>query len=226
MPVLSLKTLSENKCEVCNFVFKTQNDIKEHIKNTKNCSAVSGITSQERTFNYNLTTAKAKSNLLKSAKREPYEVVHHQKCVKILFNAGLYKVVLLPLISAFEQLEPSGPLSAQILNIKLVSLVPGTDITGNVVDTKIELDVNNQKVTLHAYNTTQNLKVEGAGYLVLVEHFLVPLLSQKCKELEAEIEDVNNDIIDKFGQSYQKVKNVGTWKERMSKNLFVLIVIL
>ena len=217
MPIISLQT-SENKCDICNFVFKTQNDLKEHFKISKNCSPVSSITLQERTFNYNLTTAKAKSNLLKSARREPYELVHHQKCVKILFNAGLYKIVLLPLLSAFEHLEPSGPLSANIINIKLVSLVPGTDISGNIVDTKVELDVNNQKVTLHAYNTTQNVKVEGAGYLILVERFLEPLLSQKSKELEAEIEDVNNEIIDKFGQSNQKLRNFETWKDRMSKN--------
>ena len=218
MPILSLQALSENKCDICNFVFKTQNDLEEHIRISKNCSSVSRIISQERTFNYNLTTTKAKSNLLKSARRDPYEIIHHLKCVKILFNAGLYKVVLLPLLSAFQNLEPSGPLTANILKIKLVSLVPGKDISGNVVDTKIELDVNNKKVTLHAYNTTQNGKVEGAGYLILVEDFLEPLLSQKSKEFEAEVEDINNDIIDKFGQENHKLKNVGTWKDGMSKN--------
>jgi len=223
MPILSLQTVSENKCDICNFVFKTQNDLKEHIRISKKCSSVSGIISQERTFNYNLTTMKAKSNLLKSARRGPYEIIHHQKSVKILFNAGLYKVVLLPLISAFEHLEPSGRLTANILNIKLVSLVPGKDISGNIVDTKIELDVNNKKVTLHAYNTTQNVKVEGAGYMMLVEDFLEPLLVQKSKEFKVEVEDVNNDIIDKFGQQNHKPKNVGTWKDSMTKNLSVLV---
>ena len=77
---------------------------------------------------------------------------------------------------------------------------------------------NNKKVTLHAYNTTQNVKVEGAGYLILVEDFLEPLLSQKSKEFEAEVEDVNNDIIEKFGQPNHKLKNFGTWKDRMNKN--------
>ena len=62
------------------------------------------------------------------------------------------------------------------------------------------------------------MKVEGAGYLILVEDFLEPLLSQKSKEFEAEVEDVNNDIIDKFGQPSHKLKNVGTWQDRMNKN--------
>ena len=153
------------------------------MKISKKCYSVSNINTHERVFNYNLTTAKARSNLLKSARREPYEVVYHQKCVKIIFNAGLYKVAVLPLISEFEHLKSSGPLCSNALNIMLVSLVPGTDISGNVVDTKVELDVNNLKVTLHAYNTTQNIKVEGAGYLTLVDHFLKPLLSQKSEEL-------------------------------------------
>ena len=88
--------------------------------------------------------------------------------MKFLINAGLYKIVLLPLISSFEKLKQSGPLQANSLIIKLVSTIPGYDISGNVVDTKVELDVNTKKVTIHAYNTTQNVKVEGAGYLLFV----------------------------------------------------------
>ena len=93
----SLKTT----CNTCNFVFKTENDLNDHTEVSKNCSQVSNIL-QERKFNYNLTTAKAKSNLVKSANRESVETIYHQKCVKFLINAGLYKIVLLPLISSFE----------------------------------------------------------------------------------------------------------------------------
>ena len=47
MPILRLQT-----CNVCKFVFKTQYDLTEHTKISKNCSPVSIINSQERIFNY------------------------------------------------------------------------------------------------------------------------------------------------------------------------------
>ena len=84
-------------------------------------------------------------------------------------------------------------------------MVPGYDIPGNVVDIKVELDVNNKKATIHAYNTTQNVKVEGAGYLLFVENFLKSLIAQKSQELDDEIEDVNNEIIEQFGPNNKKI---------------------
>ena len=97
-------------------------------------------------------------------------------------------------------------------------MIPGYDISGNIVDIKVELDVNNKKVTIHAYNTTQNVKVEGVGYLLFVENFLKPILVQRSQELEDEIEDINNEIIEQFGQNNQTRRAANTWKERMTKN--------
>ena len=134
---LSLQSSNEKnsirtKCDTCNFVFKTEKDLNDHTAVSKHESQVSNIDLRKRKFNYNLTTHKARSNLVKSANREPFETVYHQKCVKFLINAGLYKIVLLPLISSFENLQQSGPLLTNSLEISLVSMMPGYDLSGKI----------------------------------------------------------------------------------------------
>ena len=53
--------------------------------------------------------------------------------------------------------------------------------------------------------------------ILFVENFLKPILVQKSKKLEDEIEDINNEIIEQFGQNNQKRRAANTWKERMTK---------
>ena len=192
--------LQRDKCETCNFVFKSQEDLNSHIQSSNHKSSPHDqIRINMRKFNYSLTSAKAKANLLKSAKSNNLEIKYNQKSIKLIFSAGMYQLVVLPLLNAFEKWDMVEPLKGNGLIIYLVSLIPGRDLSGNVVDSKVELMVNNVKVTFHAYNTTQNVKVEGAGYLEFVEKFLKPLLASKSNEFEAEIEDINNDIIEKLG---------------------------
>ena len=201
--------LQQNKCETCNFVFKTEYDLNSHTR-LNNHKSTANLSRNTRIFNYSLTSIKAKSNLLKSARSASFEIKYNQKSVKLLFSAGMYKLVVLPLLNAFEKMNKAHPIKGNGLSIHLVSILPGHDLGDIVVDFKVDLLVDNIKVTFHAYNTTQNVKVEGSGYLEFVEKFLKPLFVAKSNALEAEIEDVNNEIIDEFGQPNQKIATAGT----------------
>ena len=54
--------------------------------------------SLERHFAYKLSDKKATTNLLKSAAREPIEIVERQKCNIIVLNVGSYIETVLPLL--------------------------------------------------------------------------------------------------------------------------------
>ena len=96
--------LQQNKCETCNFVFKSTADLNAHTQLSKHESSLQDWNRvNTRQFNYSLTTAKAKSNLLKSAKSCNLEIKYNQKSVKILCRAGMYQLVFLPLLNTFEK---------------------------------------------------------------------------------------------------------------------------
>ena len=58
------------------------------------------------------------------------------------------------------------------MNISVSDFSAGLELNGKHFDTKIEFQVNNQKVVMHYYNSTQNLKVEGSVYLDFIDKYL------------------------------------------------------
>ena len=79
---LSLQSSNEKnsirtKCDTCNFVFPTENDLNNHAAISKHGFQVLNRSFQDRKFNYKLTSAKARSNVIKGANREPFQTDYH-----------------------------------------------------------------------------------------------------------------------------------------------------
>ena len=70
----------------------------------------------------------------------------------------------------------------------------GMDLNNKHVDTKIVLSVSNKKVVLHSYNSTQNIKVDGSGYLHFIERFLAPTIQSNIDKLSTKISEYDKKV--------------------------------
>ena len=126
----------------------------------------------ERNFNFKLTDKKATSNLLKSANGQQFEVETKQMSKLLKFSPGTYLQVAKPLLNQYIKIhENKTTILENGLEIIVHDLREGQELNNKNVDTKIELSVNKQKVIMHCYNTTQNILVNGIGYLNFSENF-------------------------------------------------------
>ena len=149
---------------------------------TKICSSLS------RNFGYALTDKKASKNLLKSAGKDPMEVIERQKCLIIELSVGAYKEVVFPMLNHWK----SGVSENE--NITVDNLTPGYDDKRNHIDTLIQLTFNGESVTICCYNTTQRIKVEGKGY-VEFSKFLQTLLKERIDKASTNIDNYNKSVI-------------------------------
>ena len=58
-----------------------------------------------RHFNYELSDKKAKSNLLKCAAREAFEIVERTKCTMLTFSLGSYLEMVMPTVVNWKNSE-------------------------------------------------------------------------------------------------------------------------
>ena len=56
------------------------------------------------------------------------------------------------------------------------------------------------KIVVHSYNSTQNMKVEGKGYIEFIKVFLEPYFKQILSNLDPKIEQCNRRIIKDLGK--------------------------
>ena len=129
----------------------------------------------DRTFNFKLTDKKAKSNILKSANRPQFEVEMKQLSLNLKFSAGAYLLVAKPFIDQCETyFDSKSSLMENGMEVKVNEFRAGKDLNDKHFDTKIVFLVNAQKVTMHCYNSTQNIMVNGSIYVEFIEKFLRP----------------------------------------------------
>ena len=70
------------------------------------------------------------------------------------------------------------------------------DLNGKHFDTKIVFNANGNKIVLHSYNSTCNLKVEGKFYLQFIDNYLEPLFScQVSKNVNSIAQAIRESII-------------------------------
>ena len=155
-----------------------------------------GISSTlQRTFNYELSDKKAKSNFLKSAARETYEVEDNQLCTMINFSVGAYLEVVIPTVIEWNTSKEKYTNE----NIKVEQVLPGFDEKGKHVQTIVRFRFKSEKITVTCYYTTQRIKVEGKGYLFFVSSFLQPLFLNKISQvLPGKIDKWNKEVIAYF----------------------------
>ena len=119
-----------------------------------------------RHFGYELSDKKAKSNLLKGAGRDMLEIAEKQKCVMFTFSVGAFLETVIPMVEVWSQTKVK--IKTDEGDIDLVDFVPGFDENGKHMDTLLRFRMNQEKITVCVYNTTQRIKVEGKGYLIFV----------------------------------------------------------
>lgn len=62
-------------------------------------------------------------------------------------------------------------------------------------DTKIVFMFNGNRVVIHSYNSTQNMKVEGKGYLELIDKYLEPYFLEIISKSGQSITEYNRKVV-------------------------------
>ena len=152
-----------------------------------------GISSTlQRSFNYELSDKKAKSNFLKSAAREALEVEEKQLCTMMSFSVGSYLEVVIPTVIDWN--NSRNKFSKEDNGVE--DVLPSFDEKGKHVESVIRFRFKREKITVTCYYTTQRIKVEGKGYILFVTNFLQPLFQQRISQvLPGKIEKWNKEVI-------------------------------
>ena len=85
------------------------------------------------------------------------------------------------------------------MNVLVSEIQTGEELNGKHFDTKIVFYANNDKIVIHAYNSTCNLKVEGSTYLNFIENYLEPLFVKEVGRCKAEIIECDKSIMTSLG---------------------------
>ena len=176
---LEASTLA-NSCEK---VVKLNNTEMEKME-ISDVSSVGGA----RMFNFKLTDKKARKNLLKSAQRKYLEIESKQNCKNLKFSPGSYLLVAKKMVDECQvKFEQNAIFNCEDLEIKVVDFLSRHELNNKHFDTKIIFSVNNQKVVMHCYNSTQNLKIDGQAHCYFAEKFLEPLLLSQIEDLKEKL---------------------------------------
>ena len=89
-------------------------------------------------------------------------------------------------------------------HIKVSEFKAGFEENNKHFDSKIVFLVNENRIVVHSYNSTQNMKVEGKGYSYFIEEFLEPIFTKNVSNLHQRIEKCNRKIIKDLGKSQVK----------------------
>ena len=116
-------------------------------------SEVTQYKEDNRQFKYNLNDTKAKSKLLKGAKRIPFELVKNNGSLNLLFNVGSWNHVVLPSIRYWNEIKGDKTCKIGSSTVRISSVNVGMETGGKHVDTLIVFVINREKVTCHLYNT-------------------------------------------------------------------------
>ena len=63
------------------------------------------------------------------------------------------------------------------------------------------------RTTVHAYNTTMNMKIDGKGYLDFTDNILEPLLCDIIRVNENFVSQQNNFVLKQVGKSPKSRSN-------------------
>ena len=156
---------------------------------------------QERKLNFKMTDKKAKANLLKGASRVHLEIETKQKSKNFRFSTGAFIYVAKQMIKECEtKFKSKSCIFHDDMEIRVDEFKDGLELNQKHFDTKIVLFVNGNKVVMHCYNSTQNIKVEGSIYLDFIRKFLEPLYQSNIERLKANIIEYDKAVIAALNQ--------------------------
>ena len=149
-----------------------------------------------RKFNYQLTDKTAKANLLKAATRNCFEIEAKQKSSNLRFSAGSYLYVVMPMVKIWQtKYEKNETFQEGSLSVKVEEIENGLEMNARHLDTKIVFSVNNKKVVLHCYNSTQNLMVNGKMYVEFIDQYLQPLFVKEIETIRFKIAEYDKTVV-------------------------------
>ena len=152
-----------------------------------------------RVFGYALNHKRAKSKLLKGAKRaKNLNVEVKSGCVNLRFDDGSYFEIILPLLREWHR-RSNEIININNIEVKIIEVDAGIENTAKHVDTKLIVIVNGDRLVLHAYNGTQNLMVQGRNYENFAINYLQPFFINKIELAIDKITEFNNGVKDALG---------------------------
>ena len=170
-------------------------------------TAIVQINHDKRVFNYVLNDKRAKSKLLKGAKRvNNLEVEKKRGCVNLLFNDGSYFEVVLPLLRLWKDKLDEVFIINEV-EIKIVEMDLGIEDSNKHMDTKLVIMANNDRLVVHAYNSRQNVMVQGKDYEKYAIGCFEPFFRQKIEDSLQRISLFNDNVKLTLGQN-KSTKNV------------------
>ena len=109
------------------------------------------------------------------------------------FRGGAYCEVVLPLLYSWY-VAVGNTVKVNDTEISIIEHEIGSEITNKHVDTKITVMIGDIRLVLHAYNSSQNLMVQGKNHNKFVDNCLGSFFFNKIEESEEHIRKVNHDI--------------------------------
>ena len=164
------------------------------FESNKSIVVASGDVTQslERIFNYKLGDKKAKSNFLKGAAKEVLEIEEKGVCTMLNFSVGSYHETVIPTVE--EWMTHGLRINGEYM--KITEILPSFDENKKHVETIVKIMMNNTKITVTFYNTTQRVKIEGRGYVDCGRNIIIPLFREKIASVPlGKIEQYNKDVI-------------------------------
>ena len=127
--------------------------------------------------------------------------------MNLKFSAVAYLFVAKPFIKTCEMKFKSRQIfDEQNLCIKVREFEDGKDSNSKHMDTKIVFFVNEEKVVVHCYNSTQNIMVAGGRYLEFIERFLKPLFVKNIEKIQSEVDEYDKAVIATLGKKQRLIK--------------------
>ena len=149
----------------------------------------------ERQFEYVVNDRALKTKFSKGAKRPSIEIVQNSNSCNMIFNLGAWNCTVIPVLKHWNNMKGTSiDINQTVINVTEVKT--GTDLTGKSIDTQVIFYMNNEKVVLHCYNTTQLILINGVGYLKFLELFLRPFFEEKVRLRHQQIEKYNTDALE------------------------------
>ena len=198
----SLATVSlELNCDQCSIDCEEECQLETHIVKKYDQSKRNG-----RAFGYALNAKRAKTKLLKGAKREKHlDVEIKSGCANMRFSDGAYSEVVLPLLSVWHSIGTK-VFKLNDIEVNIIESDPGIDINDKHMDTKLVIIANNDRLVLHAYNSTQNLMVQGKNFQKFAINYLEPLFTETIVKTMPSIERFNANVLEVLGVNKPTIK--------------------
>ena len=157
-----------------------------------------------KVFEYIMNEKRAKRNLLKGAEKQTnLEVEVKSGNTNLRFSVGSYHEVLLPLLKSWrEELNNTHHFIEN--EMKIIEFEERSEKTDKHMDTKLVVMFNNDRLTLHAYNSTQNLMVQGSNHENFAVGVLEPFMRERINKSIASIDEINKKVADAFGSQPAK----------------------